>query len=209
MAPLERLIDRYPELSSCREQFQAAFEMIKDCYEQEGTLLICGNGGSASDAEHIVGELMKEFARKRPIPEEMKEMLKAVAPEDGEAIANSLQGSLPALSLTGGLALSTAYANDANPVMGFAQQVYGYGKEGDVLLGISTSGNSKNVVYAMEVAKAKGMETIALTGESGGRLKDIADVCICAPAKETADVQELHLPIYHTLCRMLEEAFFA
>lgn len=209
MAPLERLIDRYPELSSCREQIQAAFEMIKDCYEQEGTLLICGNGGSASDAEHIVGELMKEFARKRPIPEEMKEMLKAVAPEDGEAIANSLQGSLPALSLTGGLALTSAYANDANPVMGFAQQVYGYGKEGDVLLGISTSGNSKNVVYAMEVAKAKGMETIALTGESGGRLKDIADVCICAPAKETADVQELHLPIYHTLCRMLEEAFFA
>lgn len=209
MAPLERLIDRYPELSSCREQIQAAFEMIKDCYEQERTLLICGNGGSASDAEHIVGELMKEFARKRPIPEEMKEMLKAVAPEDGEAIANSLQGSLPALSLTGGLALTSAYANDANPVMGFAQQVYGYGKEGDVLLGISTSGNSKNVVYAMEVAKAKGMETIALTGESGGRLKDIADVCICAPAKETADVQELHLPIYHTLCRMLEEAFFA
>lgn len=209
MAPLERLIDRYPELSSCREQIQAAFEMIKDCYEQEGTLLICGNGGSASDAEHIVGELMKEFARKRPIPEEMQAMLKAVAPEDGEMIAKSLQGSLPALSLTGGLALSTAYANDANPVMGFAQQVYGYGKEGDVLLGISTSGNSKNVFYAMEVAKAKGMEIIALTGESGGRLKDIADVCICAPAKETADVQELHLPIYHTLCRMLEEAFFA
>lgn len=208
MAPLERLIDRYPDLSSCREQIQTAFDMIKDCYEQDGTLLICGNGGSASDAEHIVGELMKEFARKRPIPEEMKEMLKAVAPEDGEMIAKSLQGSLPALSLTGGLALSTAYANDANPVMGFAQQVYGYGKEGDVLLGISTSGNSKNIVYAMEVAKAKGMETIALTGESGGRLKDIADVCICAPAKETADVQELHLPIYHTLCRMLEEAFF-
>lgn len=208
MAPLERLIDRYPELSSCREQIQTAFDMIKDCYEQDGTLLICGNGGSASDAEHIVGELMKEFARKRPIPEEMQAMLKAVAPEDGEMIAKSLQGSLPALSLTGGLALSTAYANDANPVMGFAQQVYGYGKEGDVLLGISTSGNSKNVVYAMEVAKAKGMETIALTGESGGRLKDIADVCICAPAKETADVQELHLPIYHTLCRMLEEAFF-
>lgn len=208
MAPLERLIDRYPDLSSCREQIQTAFDMIKDCYEQDGTLLICGNGGSASDAEHIVGELMKEFARKRPIPEEMQAMLKAVAPEDGEMIAKSLQGSLPALSLTGGLALSTAYANDANPVMGFAQQVYGYGKEGDVLLGISTSGNSKNVVYAMEVAKAKGMETIALTGESGGRLKDIADVCICAPAKETADVQELHLPIYHTLCRMLEEAFF-
>lgn len=208
MAPLERLMERYPELNSCRDQIQAAFEVIRDCYEEEGTLLVCGNGGSASDAEHIVGELMKEFAKKRPISEEMKEALKAVAPEDGEALARSLQGSLRALSLTGGIALTTAYANDAEPVMGFAQQVYGYGKEGDVLLGISTSGNSKNVIYAMEVAKAKGMETIALTGESGGRLKEIADVCICAPAKETADIQELHLPIYHTLCRMLEEAFF-
>jgi D-sedoheptulose 7-phosphate isomerase len=165
-----------------------------------GKLLVCGNGGSAADADHIVGELMKGFYKKRSLPAEEASKL-------GE-YARYLQGALPAIALTQHAALSTAFLNDVNPEMGFAQQVYGYGRDGDVLLGISTSGNSKNVCNAVRVAMNLGIKTIGLTGRKGGRLSEISDVCIGVPADITADIQELHLPIYHTLCAMLEELFF-
>lgn len=205
---LERLLQRYPALDACREEIQKAYEILKETYERKGMLLVCGNGGSGADSEHIVGELMKEFAIKRPLPEEMKQKLREVSPKYGELLGRHLQGSLPAIPLTGNIALSTAFANDAVPELVFAQQVYGYGDENSALLGISTSGNSKNVIYAIETARAKGMAVIGLTGEGGGKMKELCDVCICVPAASTPDIQELHLPVYHALCRMIEEAFF-
>lgn len=205
---LERLIQRYPALHSCEEDILHAYQILRSCYQQGGMLLVCGNGGSGADSEHIAGELMKEFARQRPLPFDIKEILTEKYCEDGVYIASHIQGALPVIPLTGNIALSTAYANDAVPDLVFAQQVYGYGKRQNVLLGISTSGNSRNVIYAMEMAGALGMETIALTGKTGGRLKNIADVTICAPAQSTPDIQELHLPIYHCICRMLEDEFF-
>ena len=205
---LERLLERYPVLNACREEIVKAYEILKETYEKKGMLLVCGNGGSGADSEHIVGELMKEFAIKRPLPAEMKEKLNRVSPEYGALLGEHLQGSLPAIPLTGNIALSMAFANDAVPELVFAQQVYGYGNENSALLGISTSGNSKNVIYAIETAKAKGMATIGLVGESGGKMKDLCDVCICVPATSTPDIQELHLPVYHALCRMIEEVFF-
>lgn len=208
ISQLNRLVMRYPVLDVCRDDIMKAFEVIRDAYEKKGMLLVCGNGGSGADSEHIVGELMKEFAIQRPLKEEEQQKLKEVSPQNGELLAKHLQGSLPAVTLTSNIALSTAFSNDAVPELVFAQQVYGYGKENCVLLGISTSGNSKNVIYAMETAKAKGMKTIALTGDSGGRMRALADVCIRVPADETPDIQELHLPVYHALCRMIEEAFF-
>jgi D-sedoheptulose 7-phosphate isomerase len=207
MKYLEQLIEEYPALAPCKAEIHKAFEMLRDTYRQDKKLLVCGNGGSGADAEHIVGELMKEFYIKRPLKKEMKEAL-AVYGEDGIMLGNHLQGALPAITLTSNIALSTAYANDAKPELVFAQQVNGYGKEGDVLLGISTSGNSKNVIYALQTAKAKGMKTIGFTGRSGGALKELCDVCICAPSDITYKIQEYHLPIYHTLCMMIEEVFF-
>lgn len=204
---LDLLIEEYPILSDCKEDIWAAFEVIRDSYIQKRKLLVCGNGGSGADSEHIVGELMKEFYIKRPMDQEMKNKL-AIFGEDGILLGEHLQGALPAITLTSNISLSTAYSNDAKPEMVFAQQVYGYGKEGDVLIGISTSGNSRNVIYAMKTAKAKGLKTIALTGKSGGDLKELSDICICAPSEITYKIQELHLPIYHTLCIMIEEVFF-
>lgn len=208
ISQLNRLITRYPVLDVCREDIMRAYEVIREAYEKKGMLLVCGNGGSGADSEHIVGELMKEFAIKRPLKEEEQKKLKESSAQNGELLASHLQGSLPAVTLTGNIALSTAFANDAMPELVFAQQVYGYGNENSVLLGISTSGNSQNVIYALETARAKGMKTIALTGDGGGRMKKLADVCIRVPAVLTPDVQELHLPVYHTLCMMIEEAFF-
>lgn len=209
---VERLIRRYPQLAQCRGQILASYELIRACYDAQGMLLVCGNGGSGADAEHIVGELMKEFAVKRPLPAQDQQMLRALSREltgqDGELLAGHLQGALPAVTLTSNIALSTAYANDAVPELAFAQQVYGYGRAGSVLLGISTSGNSKNVLYALMTAKLKGMKTVGLTGEGGGKMREVCDACICVPASFTPDVQELHLPVYHCLCRMLEEAYF-
>lgn len=205
---LDLLIDRYPVLSVCKEEIRKAFTLLKKTYEQEGQLLVCGNGGSGADSEHIVGELMKEFAIRRPLGEEEKKRLCEVSKEHGELLGAHLQGSLPAIPLTGNIALSTAFANDAVPELVFAQQVYGYGRENSALLGISTSGNSRNVIYALEVAKTKKMVTIGMTGESGGKMKELCDVCICVPAKKTYQIQELHLPVYHTLCLMIEEEFF-
>lgn len=208
ISQLNRLVTRYPVLDVCRGDIMKAYEVIKEAYENKGMLLVCGNGGSGADSEHIVGELMKEFAIERPLKEEDQKKLKEISPQNGELLAKHLQGSLPAVTLTGNISLSTAFANDAMPELVFAQQVYGYGNENSVLLGISTSGNSKNVIYALETARAKGMKTIALTGDSGGKMKGLTDVCIRVPADDTPDIQELHLPVYHALCMMIEEAFF-
>lgn len=197
---LERLCGRYPQLGALQEEIRRAYEVLRDGYEAGGKLLVCGNGGSASDSEHIVGELMKGFYKKRPLGEEKRRKY-------GE-LAGHLQGALPAIALTGHPALSTAFLNDVDPEMVFAQQVYGYGTKEDVLLAMSTSGNSRNVVNAVRVAKAKQMKTIGFTGKSGGTLGGLCDVCLRAPAEVTADIQEYHLPIYHALCAMLEEHFF-
>lgn len=205
---VEVLIERYPELSVCTEDIEAAFEYIKTSYENGGKLLIAGNGGSAADSEHIVGELMKGFKKARKLSSAQQENLKAVNEELGSVLAENLQGALPAIALDGHPALTTAYMNDCEPLICFAQQVNGYGNKEDVFLGISTSGNSKNVLYAATVAKAKGMKVIGLTGQKDSKLKDLADVTIQVPQIETYMIQELHLPVYHCLCLMLEDYFF-
>lgn len=203
---LKDLSLRYPALKESEKDIITAAEIIAETYKNGGKMLLCGNGGSASDCLHIVGELMKEFAIKRPLAEEMKNALKE-AGDDGY-IAQNLQKALPAVSLVGTTALESAYANDAAPDLGFAQQVLGLGTAGDVLIGITTSGNSKNVIYAAKTAKAKGIKTVALTGGTGGKIKDIADCAVVVPAKETYKIQEYHLPVYHTLCLALENEFF-
>lgn len=205
---IDLLVERYPSLAVCAKEINDAFDILKDSYSQDGKLLIAGNGGSASDAEHIVGELMKSFKLARNLSEEYTHKLKEVNKNYGEVLANNLQGALPAIALDGHFALTTAYMNDCEPLLCFAQQVNGFGNPGDVLLGISTSGNSKNVLYAATVAKAKGMKVIGLTGQKDSKLSELADVTIQAPNTETYMIQELHLPIYHCLCLMLEDYFF-
>lgn len=205
---IDLLVSRYPELAVCREDIQKAYALLEKTYTAKGKLLVCGNGGSAADAEHIVGELMKGFASERKLDKDLCEKLQAIDPEMGSILSQNLQGALPAIALDGHIALSTAYMNDCEPLLCFAQQVNGFGVADDVLLGISTSGNSKNVLYAATLAKAKGMKVIGLTGEKESKLSDLADVCIRVPRQETYQIQELHLPVYHTLCLMLEERFF-
>ena len=205
---IDTLIDRYPKLIVCREALQTAYDMLKSAYGEGRKLLVCGNGGSASDCEHIVGELMKEFKLKREVYKDQAEAMKRINPELGEILAKHLQGALPAIALTGHSSLTTAFMNDSQPELIFAQQVNGYGKAGDVLLGISTSGNSRNVLFAAVAAKAKGLHVIGLTGQRDSKLKELADVCIQVPEVETYKIQELHLPVYHCLCMMLEEHFF-
>lgn len=205
---LDLLVARYPVLASEKQAIMDAYLAIKESYDNGGKLLIAGNGGSAADAEHIVGELMKSFILKREISSEFSEQLVAADEEFGTVLAQNLQGALPAIALDGHMSLTTAYMNDCEPLLCFAQQVNGYGEAGDVFLGISTSGNSKNVLYAATVARAKGMKVVGLTGGKKSKLSAFADVCIKAPQTETYMVQELHLPIYHCLCLMLEESFF-
>ena len=207
-AQLKLLIERYPKLSVCKDDIAAAYELMKSCYENCGKLLVAGNGGSAADAEHIVGELMKGFKKPRKLPQKYADRLISVNSELGKVLADNLQGALPAIALDGHPGLTTAYMNDCEPLLCFAQQVNGYGNAGDVFLGISTSGNSKNVLYAAVTAKAKGMKVIGLTGQKDSKLSEIADVCIKVPETETYMIQELHLPVYHCLCLMLEENFF-
>lgn len=204
----DELFERYPILDVCRDDIWNAYETLKLSYENEGKLLVAGNGGSASDSEHIVGELMKGFVKPRKLSEEFGQKLKSVDEQMGKELAEKLQGAMPAIALVDHVALSTAYLNDVDPLLGFAQQINGYGKAGDVFLGISTSGNSKNVLYACTIAKAKGLKVIGLTGRDGGKLKDMSDVAIVVPESETFKIQELHLPIYHCLCLMLEEYFY-
>ena len=206
---LEELVQRYPVLEPVKGDILKAYELIRDCYENGGKLMIAGNGGSCSDSEHIVGELMKGFVKRRPVSAELAEALKQADPERGAELAKKLQGGLPAIALTNHAALSSAFANDVDGMLSYAQQVNGYGKAGDVFLGISTSGNAENVMYAAVTAKAKGMKVIGLTGKTGGKLAKIADVAIIVPEQETYKIQELHLPIYHALCLMLEDRFYA
>ena len=209
MRHIDLLVERYPSLESAKNDIAAAYLLLEESYKNGGKLLVAGNGGSAADAEHIVGELMKGFKLSRKPETDFAERLVAENQELGSVLAENLQGALPAIALDGHPALSTAFMNDCEPLLCFAQQVNGYGKSGDVFLGISTSGNSKNVLYAATTAHAKGMKVIGLTGAKDSKLKDMSDVCIKAPQTETYMIQELHLPIYHCLCLMLEDKFFA
>jgi len=208
MAYVEELIDRYPRLEPVKESVIQAYEVLRECFSSGHKLLAAGNGGSAADSEHIVGELMKGFVKRRQVPEEMARKMEEIDREAGKELAGKLQGGLPAIALTGHPGLSTAFLNDVDGLMVYAQQVYGYGQEGDVFLGISTSGNAANVYYGLVAAKAKGMKVIGLTGKDGGKLGKNADTAIIVPEQETYKIQELHLPVYHTLCLMLEEYFF-
>ena len=204
----DMLFLRYPQLAGCRAQIFDATDCLIRCYRSGGKLLICGNGGSASDAAHIVGELMKSFILSRPVEESFRQKLLETDPQQGNRIVALLQGALPAIALTQESALLSAFMNDVSPELIYAQQVYGYGCAGDVLLCISTSGNSKNIVAAAIVAKAKGLHTIALTGRASSRLSEICDTSIQVPETDTNIVQELHLPVYHCLCVVLEQEFF-
>ncbi|MCR5788825.1 MAG: SIS domain-containing protein [Lachnospiraceae bacterium] len=202
---LKELYLRYPVLTECKEELEAAMDLIMACFRDNGTLLICGNGGSASDSDHIVGELMKEFCRKRSLPEEMRNKLLKTG---GEALAENIRGALPAISLDAHTALITAIINDIGSDYMYAQQVYGYGREGDVLFAISTSGNAKNVDLAVKTAKAMGIRSILFTGRNGGIIKNSADLSVKLPETETYKIQELMLPVFHALCLQAEESFF-
>lgn len=205
---LNLLTERYPMLKSTEDSIADVYLILEEAFKNGKKLLIAGNGGSAADAEHIAGELMKGFKLPRKPGEEFAKRLIAENGELGAVLAEKLQGALPTIALDGHPALSTAYMNDCEPLLCFAQQVNGYGKEGDVFLGISTSGNSKNILYAATTAHAKGMKVIGLTGEKSSMLEQMSDVCIKVPQTETYMIQELHLPVYHCLCLMLETAFF-
>jgi D-sedoheptulose 7-phosphate isomerase len=202
---LPSLFNRYPTLQSCERDLRAAFDLLAAAYRSGNKLLICGNGGSAADSEHIVAELMKGFLKRRPIPAEDAAKFQSAA---GKKIAEQLQGALPAISLPSHTSLCTALGNDTDFDMIFAQQVYGLGRAGDVLLAISTSGKSPNVCNAVMVARAFGVKSIGLTGKSGGNLASLADIAIKVPADNVAEIQELHLPVYHWLSTELEEEFF-
>lgn len=204
---LNELLERYPSLAEQKENIIAAYEILKDCYLCGNKLLVCGNGGSAADSEHIVGELMKKFKKQRKIQKSVYDELVAFG-DDGKRLADVLEGALPAISLTSHIALSTAFANDKEPSAVFAQQVYALGRRGDTLICISTSGNSENCYLAAITAKAKGIKVASLTGKNESKLSAVSDITIFAPETETFKVQEYHLPIYHALCAMLEEEFF-
>jgi len=201
------LFEQRAELIPCRSSLEAAFEALTSCFRAGNKLLICGNGGSAADTEHIVGELMKGFRSRRPLPEADVARLRELYGNNGEDIARRLQGALPAISLVSQISLATAVANDVSADMVFAQQVFGYGRPGDALLAISTSGNAPNVINAVKVARALDVKTIALTGE-GGALKELTEISINVPGGDTARIQEYHMSIYHTLCAALEAELF-
>jgi D-sedoheptulose 7-phosphate isomerase len=205
---LSLLLERYPVLRPCEKELGAALDLLAAAYRAGNKLLVCGNGGSAADSEHMVAELMKGFLKRRPISASHVAQLEAASKADGKTIAGRLQGALAAISLAAPVSLTSAIANDIDFEMIFAQQVYGLGRPGDVLLGISTSGNSKNVSNAVTVAKTLGLTSIVLTGRSGGALAPLADVSIRVPADDIVEIQELHLPVYHWLSTELEEIFF-
>lgn len=205
---VDTLLERYPILAACRDDIIAAYEILEKTYEADHKLLIAGNGGSAADSEHIAGELMKRFEIPRPVPDEFAIRLCELDPDRGPVLARNLERGLMAIPLVAHEALTTAYINDVDGLGVFAQQLYGFGRPGDVFLGISTSGNSKNVMSATVVARALGIKVIGLTGKSGGELAKVADVAIQVPEARTYKVQELHLPVYHCLCLMLEDRFF-
>lgn len=199
----EDLLVRYPALNECRDDIYKAYELMKACYDNGGKLLCCGNGGSSADSDHLVGELMKGFLKKRPLSSEEKEKF------EDKTVAEGLQKGLPAISLTSQSALMTAFLNDCDPALVYAQQVYGYAKKSDLLFCYSTSGNSKNVVYALEAANALGVTSIAITGSKDSKCSEKATVTIKLPETETYKIQELTLPVYHCLAAMIEETYFA
>lgn len=203
------LISRYPALGEVKQDIVDAYLVMEECYEHDGKLLIAGNGGSAADAEHIAGELMKRFKTPRPVTPEFADKLKSIDALRGDNLAKNLERSLMAIPLVAHEALTTAYINDVDGLGVFAQQLFGFGRPGDVFLGISTSGNSKNIMSATVVARALGIKVIGLTGAKGGEVATVADVCVKVPSDETYMIQEFHLPIYHCWCLMLEDKFFA
>ena len=205
---LKELIKRHPQLSSVEDEIRKAAECLITCFSNGKKVLLCGNGGSSSDSDHIVGELMKGFENNRPVSDAIKEKLLEMGGDRGRILADKLQQGLPAISLTAHSALISAVANDTDADLIFAQQVVGYGNTGDVLIGISSSGNSQNVLDALITAKAKGLVVIGLTGETGGKMKPFCDILINVPERRTLFVQELHLPVYHTLCLMIESSIF-
>ena len=208
MNPILKLVSRYPELETVRDEITAAGDLLTAVYSEKRKVLVCGNGGSASDSEHIVGELMKAFSLERPVPKSFAQALRASFPDEAEYLSDHLQGALPAISLVSQSALISAYANDVAADMVYAQQVYAYGQPGDALIALSTSGNSKNVINAVKIASVMNVRTIGLTNSEGGKLAPLCDICIKVPRESTPEVQELHLPIYHALCELLEVKFF-
>ena len=205
---LAEMIRRYPDLGCCEKKIWEAAMTIIDCFENGGKILLCGNGGSCADADHMVGELMKSFEKKRPLPEDFKTQLQGTSPDRGSYIAENLQNALPAISLCSHTSLLTTISNDMDADLVYSQQVAAYGRKGDVLFAITTSGNSRNVVDAAITAKAEGMGVIGLTGQHRGMIKQYCDTAGCVPATTTAEIQEYHLPVYHTICRIIENKFF-
>ena len=204
----ELLFERYPRLEVCRKDIKKAYDLLFKTYDKNKKMLIAGNGGSAADSEHITGELMKRFKTLRPIKKELSEKLISIDKTRGERLTKNLEMPLRAVPLTSHIAITTAYMNDADATGVFAQQMLGYGDKGDVFLAISTSGNSENIICACVVAKALGIKIVGLTGEKESKLSEIADICIRVPETETYKIQELHLPVYHSLCLMLESHYF-
>ena len=202
------IFDRYPQLKVCENDIDRALSKLIECYEGGGKVLVCGNGGSCADSDHIVGELMKGFLKKRPISAENKQKMLKNRPDLPDDLLDGLQGALPAISLCSLNALNTAFSNDVDPDMIYAQGVYGLGRKNDILICISTSGNAKNVGLAAYVARALGMTVVSLTGRDGGKLREISDISIIVPENETYKIQEMHLPVYHYLCAEIEEHFF-
>ena len=205
---LKELLTRYPALKECREDIEKAVDMVTKCYKSGGKLLLCGNGGSCADCDHITGELMKGFLKKRALSEQQKDVMKRRYPQITDDYLNKLQGALPAIALPSFTALNAAFCNDVDPELIYAQSLIGLGNENDVLMCISTSGNSKNVYAAAVVGKSLGLTVIGLTGKSGGKIGEIADICIQVPETETFKIQEYHLPVYHYICAAVEDIFF-
>lgn len=205
---INELMERYPSLIGSKNEIQNATQALISCYEQGGKVMTCGNGGSCADSDHIVGELMKGFLKKRPLTQHQKQRMKAHCPELEDETLSKLQQGLPAISLCSFSALNTAFCNDVDPELIYAQTIMGLGKPGDIIICISTSGNAKNCFTAAKVAKALGLTVIALTGASGGKLCEVADICIRVPQTETFKIQELHLPVYHYLCAAVETYFY-
>lgn len=205
---IEQLIKKYPDLEVCKPEIVQAFELLEECFILGGKLLVCGNGGSAADCEHIVGELMKGFYLKRTIPSDLRDRLMVMFPAQGNYLANHLQGALPAISLVSQVSLTTAFINDVAADTVYAQQVLGYGRPNDIVLGLSTSGNSVNVLHALRIARVLGLKTIGFTGGSCGIMGEVCDVLICIPQEQTPEIQEKHVAVYHALCAALEERFF-
>ena len=205
---LDDLIRRYPVLDECKEDIEKAKDALIECYKNDGKVLICGNGGSCADSDHIVGELMKGFLKLRPLSDEQKAEMKKNCDLVDDELLSKLQGGLPAIALPSITALNSAFCNDVDPELIYAQPLMSLGRKNDVLIAISTSGNSKNVFGAVKVAKALGVKVIGLTGKTGGELKKHADIAVCVPECETFKIQELHLPVYHYLCAAVEDYFF-